>query len=74
MQALKEQLFEKVNASLQSATAPDEPASSAAGRVASDALAGRWRSVLDRCALQSCSIGQVIVSVLHKRCCKLMVS
>ena len=53
MQTLKEQLFEKVNAALQSTTNPDEPpTTSAAGRITSDALAGRWRSILDRCALR----------------------
>ena len=62
MQTLKEQLFEKVHASLQSATAAEEPAaaSTAAARVASDALAGRWRSVLDRCSA---------LTSHHCRCC-----
>ena len=57
MQTLKEELFAKVNSVLEvPSSTSDAPSSSAdsARRVGRDALAGRWRDVLDKYAMLSC--------------------
>ena len=68
MQSLKEELFAKVNAVLElppPASDGDAPGSSSpadsARRMGRDALAGRWRDVLDKCALRALISLQMLV-------------
>jgi hypothetical protein len=50
MQHLKEELFAKVSSVLDASDGAAASSSDAASRLGADALAARWRDVLEKCA------------------------